>query len=159
MPLNSLEPDERFMSAALREAQAAMEAGDVPVGAVIVHGERIIGRGYNQRELMQDPTAHAEMIALTAAAAALNSWRLSGCTLYVTLEPCAMCAGALVLARIDRLVYGATDPKAGACGSIYNLVEDARLNHRVQVRRGVLEQECANVLRAFFAQQRAKGKK
>lgn len=147
------------MSAALREAQAAMEAGDVPVGAVIVHGERIIGRGYNQRELMQDPTAHAEMIALTAAAAALNSWRLSGCTLYVTLEPCAMCAGALVLARIDRLVYGATDPKAGACGSIYNLVEDARLNHRVQVRRGVLEQECANVLRAFFAQQRAKGKK
>lgn len=159
MPLNSLEPDERFMSAALREAQAAMEAGDVPVGAVIVHGERIIGRGYNQRELMQDPTAHAEMIALTAAAAALNSWRLAGCTLYVTLEPCAMCAGALVLARIDRLVYGATDPKAGACGSIYNLVEDARLNHRVQVRRGVLEQECADLLRAFFAQQRAKGKK
>lgn len=147
------------MSAALREAQAAMEAGDVPVGAVIVHGERIIGRGYNQRELMQDPTAHAEMIALTAAAAALNSWRLSGCTLYVTLEPCAMCAGALVLARIDRLVYGATDPKAGACGSIYNLVEDARLNHRMQVRRGVLEQECADLLRAFFAQQRAKGKK
>ncbi|HOB72907.1 MAG TPA: tRNA adenosine(34) deaminase TadA [Phycisphaerae bacterium] len=160
MTHESIQPvDERYMRQAIREAESACEAGDVPVGAVIVHEGRIIGRGYNQRELMQDPTAHAEMIALTAAASALNSWRLSGCTLYVTLEPCSMCAGALVLARIDRLVYGATDPKAGACGSVYNLVEDKRLNHRVQVERGVLEQECAALLRAFFAQQRAKGKK
>lgn len=160
MTHESIQPvDERYMRQAIREAESACEAGDVPVGAVIVHEGRLIGRGYNQRELMQDPTAHAEMIALTAAASALNSWRLSGCTLYVTLEPCSMCAGALVLARIDRLVYGATDPKAGACGSVYNLVEDKRLNHRVQVERGVLEQECAALLRAFFAQQRAKGKK
>jgi len=148
---------ERFMRQALVEAQAALANGDVPVGAVIVHDGRIIGRGHNQRELMQDPTAHAEMIALTAAATAIGSWRLNGCTLYVTLEPCAMCAGALVLARIDRLVYGTADPKAGACGSILNIVDDPRLNHRVPVESGVLTDECAEMLRAFFARKRGQG--
>lgn len=151
--------DERMILQSIREAQIAVEAGDVPVGAVIVHEGRIIGRGHNQRELMQDPTAHAEMIALTAAATALGTWRLTGCTLYVTLEPCVMCAGAIVLARIDRLVFGTTDPKAGACGSVFNLVEDARLNHRVSVGQGILAKECGDLLRDFFARQRAQGKK
>jgi len=151
--------DERMMRQALREAEAALETEDVPVGAVVVHEGRIIGRGRNQRELLQDPTAHAEMIAITAAAEALRCWRLIGCTLYVTLEPCAMCAGAIVNARIDRVVFGAGDPKAGACGSVYNIVEDARLNHRVKLTSGVLAQECADLLRDFFARQRAMGKK
>jgi tRNA(adenine34) deaminase len=150
--------DDRFMLQALAEARTALANGDVPVGAVIVHDHRIIGRGHNQRELMQDPTAHAEMIALTAAASAVGSWRLNNCTIYVTLEPCAMCAGALVLARIDRLVYGTTDPKAGACGSILNIVDDPRLNHRVQVTGGVLADECGEILRTFFAHKRGKGK-
>lgn len=147
------------MRQAIREAQAALETEDVPVGAVIVHEGHIIGRGRNQREALKDPTAHAEMIALTAAAASLNSWRLIECTLYVTLEPCTMCAGAIVLARIPRVVYGAQDPKAGACGSVYDIVEEGRLNHVARVERGVLAPECADLLRAFFAQQRAKGKK
>jgi len=151
--------DERMMRQALREAEAALETEDVPVGAVVVHEGRIIGRGRNQRVLLQDPTAHAEMIAITAAAEALRCWRLIGCTLYVTLEPCAMCAGAIVNARIDRVVFGAGDPKAGACGSVYNIVEDARLNHRVKLTSGVLAQECADLLRDFFARQRAMGKK
>ncbi len=151
--------DEQFMRQALREAEAALETEDVPVGAVVVHEGKIIGRGRNQREALRDPTAHAEMIALTAAAAALGSWRLVECTLYVTLEPCTMCAGALVLARMPRLVYGAEDPKAGACGSVYNIVEDGRLNHVVDVTRGVMAAEAADLLRAFFASQRAKGKK
>lgn len=151
--------DERFMRQAVNEAIAALDTEDVPVGAVIVHEGRVIGRGRNAREQLNDPTAHAEMIALTAAASELGSWRLSGCTIYVTLEPCVMCAGALVLARIDRLVYGADDPKAGACGSVYNIVEEGRLNHVVQVDRGVLAEDAADLLRAFFAQQRAKGKK
>ncbi len=151
--------DERFMRQALREAEAALETGDVPVGAVIVHEGQIVGRGRNQRELLQDPTAHAEMIAITAAAEAVGAWRLIGCTLYVTLEPCTMCAGAVVNARIDRVVFGATDPKAGACGSVYNIVEDTRLNHRVQLTSGVLAQECADLLREFFAHQRSMGKK
>jgi tRNA(adenine34) deaminase len=149
--------EERFMLQALAEARAALANGDVPVGAVIVHDGRIIGRGHNQRELMQDPTAHAEMIALTAAASAVGSWRLNNCTIYVTLEPCAMCAGALVLARIDRLVYGAADPKAGACGSILNIVDEPRLNHRVPATGGVLADECGELLRAFFARKRAQG--
>ncbi len=147
------------MLAALAEARAAEESEDVPVGAVVVRGERIIGRGCNQREKLQDPTAHAEMIALTAAAAEVGSWRLEGCTIYVTLEPCAMCAGALVLARIDRLVFGAADPKAGACGSLYEIPTDRRLNHRVAVEGGVLAEECADLLRAFFARRRALGEK
>ncbi|MCL2330400.1 MAG: tRNA adenosine(34) deaminase TadA [Phycisphaerae bacterium] len=147
------------MRQALREAERALDREDVPVGAIVVHEGQIIGRGYNQREALQDPTAHAEMIALTAAASALGSWRLIGCTLYVTLEPCVMCAGAILLARIPRLVFGAEDPKAGACGSVYNIVEDGRLNHVVQVESGMRAAECADLLRAFFAQQRAKGKK
>jgi tRNA(adenine34) deaminase len=151
--------DEQFMRQALREAEAALDSEDVPVGAVVVHDGHIIGRGHNQREALKDPTAHAEMIALTAAAAALGSWRLLGCTLYVTLEPCTMCAGAIVLARMDRVVYGAEDPKAGACGSVYDIVEEGRLNHVAKVDRGVLAPDCADLLRVFFAQQRAKGKK
>ncbi len=155
----SIEEDERFMRAALAEAGEAFEAGDVPVGAVIVHEGRVIGRGRNQRELMQDPTAHAEMVALTAAAEFLRSWRLLDCTLYVTLEPCVMCAGAIVLGRVPRVVYGAGDPKAGACGSVYDVLADKRLNHRPVVERGVLEFECSAVLKAFFQAQRAMGKK
>jgi len=151
--------DERMIREAIKEAEAASELEDVPVGAVVVHDGRIIGRGHNQREQLRDPTAHAEMIALTAAATALGAWRLVGCTLYVTLEPCVMCAGALVNARIERLVYGADDPKAGACGSVYNIAEENKLNHRVRVDRGILAAECGNLLRHFFADQRAKGKK
>ena len=151
--------DEQMMRQALREAEAALETGDVPIGAVIVHEGHIIGRGRNQRELLQDPTAHAEMIAITAAAEAVGAWRLIGCTLYVTLEPCAMCAGAVVNGRIERVVFGATDPKAGACGSVYNIVEDTRLNHRAKLTSGVLAQECADLLREFFSKQRAMGKK
>ena len=132
---------------------------DEAIGAVIVHEGRIIGRGRNQREQLGDPTAHAEMIAITAAASALGFWRLSGCTLYVTLEPCAMCAGAIVQARIDRVVFGADDPKAGACGSVFNIVQDSRLNHRVQLEGGVMAADCGDLLRSFFAAQRAKGKK
>jgi tRNA(adenine34) deaminase len=151
--------DEQFMRQALREAESALDREDVPVGAVVVHDGHIIGRGYNQREALRDPTAHAEMIALTAAASALRSWRLIGCILYVTLEPCTMCAGAIVLARVPRLVYGTEDPKAGACGSVYNIVEEGRLNHVVKVERGLMAAECADLLRTFFARQRAKGKK
>jgi tRNA(adenine34) deaminase len=151
--------DEQMMRQALTEAIAAMDAGDVPVGAVIARDGRIIGRGRNQREVLQDPTAHAEIIALTAAAEAVGSWRLIGCTLYVTLEPCVMCAGAIVLARLDRVVFGADDPKAGACGSIYNITDDARLNHRPAVERGVMAADCGDLLRMFFVQQRALGKK
>ncbi|NLX12477.1 MAG: nucleoside deaminase [Phycisphaerales bacterium] len=151
--------DESMIRQAIAEAQEALESEDVPVGAVVARRGSIIGRGHNQRELLQDPTAHAEMIALTAAATAMGSWRLEGCTLYVTLEPCVMCAGAIVLARIERLVFGAFDPKAGACGSVYNVVEDGRLNHRVNVTHGVLADSCADLLSRFFATQRAKGKK
>ena len=151
--------DVRFMQAALREAMAAMDDGDVPVGAVVVRDGRIIGRGGNQREMLGDPTAHAEMIALTAAAGAVGHWRLDNCTLYVTLEPCPMCAGAIVNARMPRLVFGAMDPKAGAVGSLYNIPTDARLNHRVEVTAGVLAEDAASLLREFFARQRALGKK
>ena len=147
------------MRAALNEAVAALDHEDVPVGAVVVHDGRIIGRGHNQREQLQDPTAHAEMIALTAAAAHVESWRLEGCTLYVTLEPCAMCAGAIVLARIERLVFGARDPKTGACVSLFQLCSDPRFNHRVAITDGILADECAAMLQEFFAAQRAKGKK
>jgi tRNA(adenine34) deaminase len=142
--------DERFMRQALSEAGQAAEAGDVPVGCVVVRDGRIIGRGFNQRELLQDPTAHAEIIALTAAAAEVESWRLERCALYVTLEPCAMCAGAIVHARIPRLVFAAADPKTGACGSLMNIVQDPRLNHRVEVLSGVLAEECGEKLRSFF---------
>ena len=154
-----IQDDERFMRAAIGEAQAAFDEGEVPIGAVIVRGGRIVGRGHNQREGLHDPTAHAEMIALTAAASAVGSWRLDDCTIYVTLEPCAMCAGALVLARIGRLVYGPTDPKGGACESLYSIPTDERLNHRVDVTAGVLADEGARLLREFFAHQRSLGKK
>ncbi|MBP7934364.1 MAG: tRNA adenosine(34) deaminase TadA [Phycisphaerae bacterium] len=148
-----------MMRQAIAEAEAALGSEDVPVGAVVVYQGKVIGRGRNQRELLKDPTAHAEMIALTAAADARKAWRLEGCALYVTLEPCVMCAGAIVLARIGRLVYGADDPKAGACGSVYDIVEEGRLNHRVAVERGVLGPECGDLLREFFAQQRSRGKR
>lgn len=159
MDIPSLQLDEDLMRQALREAERADAAGDVPVGAVIMREGRVIGRGCNQREQLQDPTAHAEMIALTAAAAEVRSWRLEGCTLYVTLEPCAMCAGAIVLARLDRVVFGADDPKAGACGSVFNIVEDRRLNHQPALTSGVLADDCSRILRDFFARQRAMGKK
>ena len=151
--------DERFMRSALAQAREALEDGDVPIGAVVVHNGRVIGRGHNQREKLNDPTAHAEMIALTAASSFLESWRLEGCTLYVTLEPCAMCAGAIVLGRIARLVFGATDPKAGACVSLYNITTDERLNHRVELDQAILADECVMLLTEFFSAQRAKGKK
>ena len=158
LPGSQWDTDERFMRQALAEAALALPE-DVPVGAIIVHEGKIIGRGHNQREKLEDPTAHAEIIALTAAAAALGSWRLIGCTLYVTLEPCVMCSGALVNARIERLVYGTNDPKAGACGSLFNIVADPRLNHRIPTCPGVLADDCAQMLRDFFARQRAMGKK
>ncbi len=146
--------DEKYMRLALAEAEAALGHEDVPVGAVIVHRGRVIGRGHNQRQQLADPTAHAEMIALTAAAEFLRQWRLDDCTLYVTLEPCAMCAGAIVLARIERLVFGTDDPKAGACGSLYSIHDDPRLNHRVPTATGVLAHECADLLRTFFTRKR-----
>ena len=152
------EVSQKFMRAAIEAARVAEENGDVPIGAVVVYENRIIGKGYNQREQLQDPTAHAEIIALTAAAAEVGNWRLDGCTVYVTLEPCCMCAGALVLARIDRLVYGCSDPKAGACGSLYNIVQDDRLNHRVKITSGVLAEDCGKQLREFFAKRRIENK-
>ncbi len=146
--------DAKYMRSAIQQAEIARENGDVPIGAVIVHEGRIIARAYNQRELLKDPTAHAEIIALTQAAAALETWRLNNCTMYVTLEPCPMCAGALVLARIDRLVYGCDDPKTGAVRSLYNIVQDQRLNHRLEVTSSVLADECAALLQNFFTRRR-----
>lgn len=145
---------ERFMLQALKEAQLALQEDEVPIGAVVVHENLIIGRAHNQRERLQDPTAHAEMIALTQAAAHLGTWRLHGCTMYVTLEPCPMCAGAIVNGRVGRLIYGATDPKAGAVDTMYELCTDRRLNHRVEVIRGVLAPQCKGVLRDFFKERR-----
>jgi len=142
------------MKMAIEQAQIAEENGDVPIGAVIVYQDQIIGKAYNQRELLQDPTAHAEIIALTQAAAFLESWRLHGCTIYVTLEPCTMCAGALVLSRIDRLVYGCDDPKTGAVKSLYKIVNDERLNHTINVTSGVLAEECTSLLQQFFSRRR-----
>ena len=146
--------DERWMRVALDEARAAARHADVPIGAVVVHSGRIIGAGHNERERRQDPTAHAEVIALRAAAASLGSWRVLDATLYVTLEPCAMCAGAIVLGRIGRVVYGTADPKAGAAGSVLDILADPRLNHRPTVEGGLLAPECATLLRAFFASRR-----
>jgi tRNA(Arg) A34 adenosine deaminase TadA len=146
--------DERFLEAALAEAHAAEDEGEVPIGAVVVHRGRVIGRGRNRVEATQDPTAHAEIIAIGAASQTLKSWRLDDATLYVTLEPCHMCAGAIVLARISRLVYGARDPKAGACGSLAMVPQDLRLNHRVEVVPGVLADECGSLLSEFFRKRR-----
>jgi tRNA(adenine34) deaminase len=146
--------DQQGMEAALREARASAAADEVPVGCVIVHDGVVIGRGHNQTEGLQDATAHAEIIAIGAASNALHSWRLNECTMYVTLEPCAMCAGAIILARVGRLVYGARDPKAGACGSVLDVIHERRLNHRVEVTADVLAEEAGDLLREFFARKR-----
>jgi len=146
--------DERFMRRAIAEAEHALGHADVPIGAVVVHGGEVVGAGQNERELRQDPTAHAEIIALRAAAHALGSWRVLDSTLYVTLEPCAMCAGAIVLARVPRVVYGCTDPKAGAAGSVLDVLSEPRLNHRPEVTGGVLARDCATLLTDFFAARR-----
>jgi tRNA(adenine34) deaminase len=146
--------DEAWMEAALELARAAGALGDVPVGAVVVHDGTIVGAGHNRRELDRDPLAHAELLAIGEAARTLERWRLSGCTLYVTLEPCPMCAGAIVNARLDRVVFGASDPKAGAAGTLLDVVRDPRLNHRAEVVGGVLADQSAELLRAFFAERR-----
>jgi tRNA(adenine34) deaminase len=142
------------MRQALDAARACLASGDVPVGALIVRGEDVLATSGNRREADQDPTAHAEIVAIRAASHETGSWHLDGCTLYVTLEPCAMCAGAMVLARLDRVVFGATDPKAGFAGSLGNLLQDSRLNHRPEVTDGVLADECGDLLRAFFRERR-----
>ncbi len=160
-PRDAYEPDgyesdgyEAAMRLALAEAEAAVAHGDVPVGAVVLHGGRVVARRHNERERLGDPTAHAELLALRDAAAALGGWRLSGTTLVVTLEPCPMCAGALVAGRVGAVVFGAADPKAGACGSVYNLCVDPRLNHELPVVPGVLAEECGTMLTDFFADRR-----
>jgi tRNA(adenine34) deaminase len=150
---------EPYMALALQQAAEAASAGDVPIGAVIVGQGRVLAAAHNRRILDADPTAHAEMLAIRAAARELGDWRLTGCTIVVTLEPCCMCAGAIVLARMDRLVYGAADPKAGAVASLYNLCGDERLNHRLEVISGLRAQECGAILSRFFQAQRAMGKK
>jgi tRNA(adenine34) deaminase len=146
--------DERAMRLALAQARTCLEHGDVPIGAVVTRGDDVLAAAGNRRELDGDPTAHAEILAVRAAAAALSSWRLEGCTLTVTLEPCAMCAGAAVLSRLDRVVFGAPDPKAGFGGSLGNLLQDPRLNHDVAVTGGVLADECGDLLRSFFRERR-----
>src|SRR5688572_21906541 len=148
--------DEHFMRLAVQEAERALNHGDVPVGAVLARGGEVVGAGHNERELRQDPSAHAEMIALRAGARALGSWRLLDTVLYVTLEPCAMCAGAIVLGRVPRVVYGTADPKAGAAGSVLDILAEPRLNHRPAVEGGLLAGECAALLVDFFAARRAR---
>lgn len=146
--------DEYFMRLALREAEAALDHGDVPIGAVVVHDGEVVGAGHNERELRQDPTAHAELLALREASRMLGSWRVLDSVLYVTLEPCTMCAGAIVLARVPRVVYGTTDPKAGAAGSVLDVLAEPRLNHRPVVAGGLLAAQCAALLTAFFGSRR-----
>jgi tRNA(adenine34) deaminase len=154
LKVNIDELDEKFISKAIELAQKGASNGEVPVGAVLVQDDRIIAEAYNRREELGDATAHAEMLVIKEACALLGGWRLSGCTLYVTLEPCPMCAGAMVQARLDRLVFGTADPKSGAAGTLYDLVRDSRLNHRLEVKGGVLEEECAKLLQDFFRQRR-----
>jgi len=149
--------DDYFMRLALREAERALEHGDVPIGAVLVRDAEILASAHNERELRQDPTAHAEIIALREAARAVGTWRVLDSVLYVTLEPCAMCAGAIVLARVPRVVYGASDPKAGACGSVLDVLAEPKLNHRPDVAGGLLAQECGELLTEFFASRRGGG--
>lgn len=145
------QPHQQFMAKALMLAEEAAAAGEVPVGAIIIDAnQRILGKGYNQVETLNDPTAHAEMIALSAACESVGSKYLEGCTLYVTLEPCPMCAGALVWSKIDRVVFGALDARAGACGSVFNIAANKRLNHRLELVQGVLEADCEHVLKEFF---------
>jgi tRNA(adenine34) deaminase len=152
--------DRQYIHDAIQLAARALESEDVPVAALVVHDEEdVIGRGWNQRERRQDPTAHAEMIAIAEAAAHVGHWRLNECTLYVTLEPCPMCAGAIVQARIRRLVYGAADPKAGAAGTLFDITTDRRLNHRVETVGGVLAEPCAQLLQDFFRHRRSLGEK
>lgn len=158
-PIPDLRPlapdlDERWMQVALQEAALAAEEGEVPVGAVIIHAGRIIGRGHNRTEALQDPTAHAEILALSAAAGYVHNWRLTGATIYVTVEPCLMCTGALMLARVKRIVFGAHDEKFGACGSVYDIPWDDRLNHKLETTPGVLAPESTRLLRAFFRRPR-----
>ncbi|MCS1352725.1 tRNA adenosine(34) deaminase TadA [Mechercharimyces sp. CAU 1602] len=148
--------DEKFMRVAIEEAEHARAIGEVPIGAVIVRHGEIIGRGYNLRETKGDPTAHAEMVAIRAAASRLEAWRLMDCELYVTLEPCPMCAGAIVQARVERVIYGTPDPKGGCAGTLMNLLQEPRFNHRVDVVSDVLRTECASLLTSFFRQLRAK---
>lgn len=147
-------PHRRWMAMALREAERAFEEGEVPVGAVVVRAGQVVGRGHNMVERLGDPTAHAELIAITAAAGTLGTKHLDGCTLYVTLEPCPMCAGASVLARVERIVFGAFDEKAGAASTLYNIPQDARLNHRIDLVHGIRESECAALLDDFFRARR-----
>ncbi len=148
------EADQEFMGEALAEADKAARIGEVPIGAVIVYEEKIIARAHNLKETTGDPTAHAEILALRTAAQLRQGWRLSGATLYTTLEPCPMCAGAMVMARIGRLVYGAKDPKAGSAGTLMNIVQDERFNHKVEITSGVLATECGNILKEFFRERR-----
>ena len=152
--LQDRDPDTFFMKMALREAEKAYDAQEVPVGCVIVHNKKVIAKAYNQRETLKDPTAHAEIIAITQAAAVLEAWRLIDATLYVTLEPCCMCAGALVNSRISRVVFGTTDPKGGACGSLFNIANDPRLNHRLEITQDILKPQCAGILQDFFRMRR-----
>ena len=147
--------DEKWMYEALKEAKKALLKDDVPIGAVIVNCGKIIGRGYNQVEMLKDPTAHAEMIAITAASNYMSEKWLLNSTLYVTIEPCSMCAGAFVLSRIKRLVYGSKDPKSGACGTVVNIINNNKLNHRIKVKSGILEKECSFLLKKFFKKKRA----
>lgn len=146
--------DQFYMTEALKEAQKAFDSDEVPVGAVIVYNGRVIARAHNQIKLLKDPTAHAEMIALTQAASYLANERLLNTTMYVTIEPCSMCAGALVLGRVKRLIFGASDPKTGACGSAINIADNKKLNHRIKVEKGLLEKECAVLLKEFFKKKR-----
>jgi tRNA(adenine34) deaminase len=157
-PIIDLHSDHYFMSEALRQAVKAYEREEVPIGAVVVRDGRIIGRAFNQVETLKDATAHAEMLALTQAESAVGDWRLTDCTLYVTKEPCPMCAGAIVHVRLARVVYGVGDPKAGAAGGAMNVLQFPTLNHRCDITRGVREQECTGLLQSFFAEQRAKAK-
>lgn len=159
LPVNPLLPHDYWMKKALDQAVLAYDQDEVPVGAVIVHQDRVIAEACNQRETLNDPTAHAEMIAITQAAESLGSWRLLDCILYVTLEPCPMCAGAIVQARIPYVVYGATDPKAGACHTLFQITSDVRLNHQAAVMGGVMQDDCRALLQQFFRQQRSLGKK
>jgi tRNA(adenine34) deaminase len=146
--------DEFFMKEALREAQKAYERNEVPIGAVAVHENRIVGRGHNQTEGLKDPTAHAEILAITAAANALQSWRLNGVEIFTTVEPCIMCAGALVLARVKRIVFGTRDEKFGGCGSVFNIVSEPKLNHRIEITEGVLTDQAAALMKSFFKKKR-----
>ncbi|KPL03982.1 MAG: hypothetical protein AMJ90_02400 [candidate division Zixibacteria bacterium SM23_73_2] len=150
--MNKSDQEKLWMKEALKEAKKAFQKKEVPVGAVVVYENKVIGRGHNQIETLNDPTAHAEILAIGAASNYLNSWRLSGASIYATVEPCIMCAGAILLARLDNLFFGASDPKKGGCGSLYNLLQDSRLNHQVKIFSGILEKNCQILLNQFFAE-------